>query len=98
MESQDVRNVRDQIIEAQGYITSEQEEQLDRIDGMLARGELKGFTLEAVVTRAATGKVEDHGIIAGRHKNPLKHILLQIKIRIQRYKTWRRYSQTPVEQ
>lgn len=49
------------------------------------RAKIKHFDIQAKVIRA-NGNIEDYGVIAGWDKNPIKHIVLKIKILITRLK------------
>lgn len=52
---------------------------------MKQRAKIQHFDIQAKVIRA-NGDIEDYGVIAGFDKNPIKHLLLQIKILITRVK------------
>lgn len=54
----------------------------DMNGGTVAGSKLKSFTLEIKVHRAATGKVEDYGVVSAYHSNPIKHYWMQLCILI----------------
>jgi hypothetical protein len=60
----------------------------DEINALIAAGKIKSMTLEATVIRA-NGDIEPQGIIAAKHRNILKHILLQVRIKLDRLYVYR---------
>lgn len=51
---------------------------------------INSLVVEAVITRA-DGTIESLGIIAGKHKNPIKHYLMQLSIWYRGIKRWRTF-------
>lgn len=52
----------------------------DMNGGTVAGSKLKSFTLEIQVHRAATGKVEDYGVVSAYHSNPIRNAIAQLSI------------------
>lgn len=58
---------------------------------------VKYMVVEAVITRA-DGTIENLGVIAGKHKNPIKNAAMQLGIKIRGYKRkWHKFLQTEVK-
>lgn len=62
---------------------TDQEYSVDQLNAFIASGEVKSFSVQAVVTRV-NGTIENYGTISGWHSNIFKHIILQVKIIIDR--------------
>lgn len=61
------------------------------LSALIADGKVKSFMIEAKIIRA-NGNIENRGLVSAKHTNPIKHILLQIKIAVNRLLSEIRYG------